>query len=97
MKVYLDKNYCCHLENNEDGTYMEYETDKLDHFAPEVIEGHRLIPKEHSWTNSEGVTFEGEMVAPWIISSKLDSIQREYEREKLADAENALKILFEGD
>lgn len=94
MIVYLDDNYCCHLEN--DGTYMEHETDKLDHLAPEVIEGYRLIPEGHSWTNPDGVTFEGEMVAPWIISSKLDAIQRAYEREQLADAENALAILLGG-
>ena len=92
MKIYLDENYCCHLTN--DGNYMEHETDKLDRFAPEVIEGYRLIPEGHSWTNSEGVTFEGEMVAPWIISSKLDAIQREYEQKMLNEYESLINELY---
>lgn len=94
--VYLDENFCCHLENNEDGSWMEFATDKLDHLAPEVIESYRLIPEGYSWTNLDGVTFQGEMVAPWVINSKLDAIQRAYEGNKLADAENALRIMFGG-
>lgn len=94
MKVYLDENYCCHLEN--DGNYVEHETDRLDGLAPEVIESYRLIPEGHSWTNLDGVTFQGEMVAPWVINSELDAIQRAYEGNKLADAENALRIMFGG-
>ena len=94
--VYLDENFCCHLENNEDGSYLKHETDKLDHLAPEVIEFYRLIPEDYSWTNLDGVTFHGEMVAPWVINSQIDAIQRAYEGEKLADAENALRIMFGG-
>ena len=94
--VYLDENFCCHLENNEDGNWMKHETDQLDHLSPDVVEYYRLIPEGYSWTNLDGVEFKGEMVAPWVINSQIDAIQRAYEGEKLADAENALRIMFGG-
>ena len=93
MKIYLDENYCCHLENNEDGSWMEFETNSLNGLAPKVIEGYRLIPEGHFWTNADGVTFEGELVAPWIINSELDAIQRAYDGERLVESVEALRIV----
>jgi hypothetical protein len=36
------------------------------------------------------------MITPWKDYNELDAAQRQYEREKLADAENALAILLGG-
>ncbi len=111
MIVYLDADYRCHLQNNADASFLEVETDAFQGFAPEVIESYRFIPQGHSWTNAEGVTFMGEMAAPWVISSRLQQIQWEYDKamsqqyktecEELKvqqeDMETALKILLGGE
>lgn len=94
-KIYIDSEFKCHTVN--DGTYGEIETDFFDGKCIEYIEGYRFVPSGESWTRSDGVVFHGEMIAPWKDYSELDAIQREYERERLADAENALAILLGGE
>lgn len=94
MKVYIDSDFKCHV--TDDGTMTAVETDFFDGKCDAFIEGYRYIPAGETWTRSDGVTFTGEMIAPWKDYAELDSAQREYEREKLADAENALAILYGG-
>ena len=69
------------------------ETDFFDGKCKEFIEGCRYVPSGESWTREDGVEFRGEMIAPWKDSRELDEAQREYERELLADAQNALNVL----
>ena len=97
MKIYLDENYICHLSQNEDGTYFEHETDFFDDFAPEVIEAYRFVPSGHTWMNTNGVTFVGEMVTPWVISSKLKEIQWKYDKELCKEYKNAIELYKEAD
>lgn len=92
MKIYLDEDYKVHLSQNEEGTYLEHETTFFDDFAPEVIEGYRFVPAGHTWTNTDGVTFVGEMVTPWIISSKLKEIQWKYDKAKGKEYQDALAL-----
>ena len=92
--IYIDSEFKCHVTN--DGTMTAIETDAFDGKCDAFIEGYRFVPNGESWTRSDGVVFEGEMIAPWKSFGELDSAQREYEREKLADAENALAILLGG-
>lgn len=93
--VYLDFEYKCHTDN-PDGEYRTIDLDLFPGKCKAFIEGYRFIPSGESWTRSDGVVFQGEMIAPWKDYSELDAAQREYEREKLADAENALAILLGG-
>lgn len=93
--VYIDSEYRCHT-TNPDGIYKEVETDFFDGKCKTFIEGYRFIPSVESWTRSDGVVFHGEMRTPWKPYKELDAAQREYERQKLADAENALAILLGG-
>lgn len=95
MKVYLDKDYIVHLNNNEEGTLLEVETDFFDDFAPEVIEAYRFVPRGHSWTDTNGVTFNGEMVTPWIISTKIKELQWKHDKALCEEYKNALS-LYEG-
>ena len=60
------------------------------------IEGYRFIPAGETWVRSDGVEFQGAMIAPWKDYGELDEAQRAYERELLADAETALAILLGG-
>lgn len=101
MKIYIDSEYRCHT-TNPDGTYREatlsesaksFFADKCTAF----IEGYRLKPDGETWVREDGKVFSGgEMIAPWKPYDELDAAQREYERQKLADAEAALAILLGG-
>lgn len=89
--VYLDSDYKCHITN--DGTMREVMTDALDGMCNAVIEGHRFVPSGESWTRADGVVFDGEMATPWKDSDELETIQREYERQLLAEyQENSIPI-----
>ena len=89
--IYLDAEFKCHVTN--DGTLTPVETDIFDSYCNTFIEGYRFVPSGESWTRSDGVVFQGEMVAPWQDYGKLDAAQRQYEQEQLADMKNALATL----
>jgi len=89
--VYIDSEFKCHTVN--DGTMTVVETDFFDGKCDAFIEGYRFVPEGESWTRSDGVTFKGEMVAPWKPYNELDTAQREYEREKLTECTEALQVL----
>lgn len=94
MKIFIDRDFKCHI--SDDGTMTAIETDFFDGKCAEFIEGYRFVPSGESWAREDGEIFEGEMIAPWQDYNELDNAQREYEIEKLADAENALAILLGG-
>lgn len=89
MKIYIDKDYKCHI--TDDGTMTAIETDAFDGKCQAYIEGYRFVPAGAVWTRSDGVEFQGEMIAPWKPWNELDEAQREYEREQYQTlaAENA--------
>ena len=93
--IYIDSDFKCHVSN--DGTMTAVETDFFDGKCDTFIEGYRFVPDGETWTRSDGEVFHGEMISPWKDYDELDNAQREYEREKLADAENALAILLGGE
>lgn len=96
--VYIDPvDFKCHTAQNVEDTLVPYATDFFDGKCDSFIEGYRFIPSGESWTRSDGEVFTGEMVCPWKDFSELDAAQREYERQRLADAENALAILLGGE
>ena len=79
--IYIDSDYKCHTVN--DGTMTAIETSVFDGKCSEYIEGYRFVPAGAQWTRSDGVVFNGEMVAAWKSYSDLYSIQRTYEQEML--------------
>lgn len=89
--IYIDSEFKCHLVN--DGTMTAVETDVFDGKCDTYIEGYRFVPEGETWTRSDGVTFNGEMVAPWKPYAELDAAQREYERQMLVEYTEALKIV----
>lgn len=78
--IYIDSDYKCHVQN--DGTMQAVETEAFDRLCDAYIEGLRFIPLDN-----------GEMIIPWKSSSELDEIQREYEKQLLAEYAEALKTL----
>lgn len=81
--IYIDSEFKCHITN--DGTTTPVETEAFDGMCDEYIEG-------MCYDNSNGYVKR----YPWKDYNELDAAQREYERQKLADAENALAILLGG-
>lgn len=78
--VYLDADFRCHLSLG-DGL-QPIETSYFDGCCDEYIEGYRYIPAGATWVRSDGMIFQGEMIAPWRPWEELDAAQREYEREQ---------------
>ena len=93
--IYIDSDFKCHTVN--DGTMTVVETEAFDGKCDSFIEGYRYVPAGESWVRDDGEVFYGEMISPWKPFDELDAAQRQYEREQLADMENALKILLGGD
>lgn len=78
--IYLDSDYKCHLV--DDGIRQAVETNAFDGKCNAYIEGYRFIPSGSTWTREDGVTFTGEMIAPWVDWQELDAAQGVYEREQ---------------
>lgn len=91
MKIYIDSEFKCHVSN--DGTMTAVETAFFDGKCNSFIEGYRFVPEGECWTRSDGTTFKGEMVSPWKPFDGLEVAQRAYEREKLAEYEDALQTV----
>lgn len=91
--IYIDNEFKCHI-TNPDGTMTAVETDFFDGKRDAFIEGYRFVPAGWIWTRADGVVFQGEMIAPWKDYAELDSAQREYEKQKLAEYGEAFKCLI---
>ena len=94
-EVFIDEEFKCHVTN--DGSMRAVETTFFDGKCDAFVEGYILIPAGETRTRSDGVVFRGEMIAPWKDYFELDAVQREYERQQMADMENALAILLGGE
>ena len=77
MTIYIDTDFRCHL--TDDSTMRPVETDFFDGKCKTYIEGFRFVPEGESWTRSDGVVFNGEMVSAWRDISELEKAQFEYE------------------
>ena len=81
--IYIDSDYKCNVTN--DGTMTAVETDAFNGKCDAFIEGHCYED-----------TGNGIAIYPWKDFDELDEAQIAYERARLADAENALAILYGG-
>lgn len=90
--IYIDSDFKCHVTN--DGTMKAVETEFFDGKCDAFIEGYRFVPDGESWTRSDDAVFYGEMIAPWRNYDELDSAQRKYERERLAEYEALVNELY---
>lgn len=82
--IYIDSNYRCHPVN--DGTMTAVETDFFDGKCDTFVEGYCY-----------DIRNDCVQIYPVKPFSELDAAQREYEKERLADMENALAILLGGE
>jgi hypothetical protein len=89
--IYIDNDFKCHVL--DDGTMKKVETSFFDGKCTAFIEGYRFVPTGEKWTRSDGVVFVGEMIAPWKDYSELIIAQYNYEKQKLDEYKESLKIL----
>jgi hypothetical protein len=97
--IYIDSEFRCHASN--DGTMTAFETGFFDNKCDAFIEGYRFIPKGQTWTRSDGVSFQGEMITPWRPYNILRAYQEQYEKMSTVSDEIVAKaaaydILMEG-
>lgn len=92
MVIFIDSEFKCHTVN--DGTMTPVETAFFDGKCDTFIEGYRFVPSGESWTRSDGVVFQGEMIAPWKAHSELEEEQRTYERRLIAEYEALINELY---
>ena len=83
MRIYIDNDFKCHTSDPE-GAFTAVETPAFDGKCAAYIDGYRFVPAGAAWTRPDGVTFAGEMIAPWKDWRELDAAQRDYERKQLA-------------
>lgn len=95
LMIYIDNEFKCHITG--DDTMRAISTNAFDGKCDSYIEGCRFVPNGETFVRSDGTAFTGEMVSPWKPSSYLESVQRIYEQEQLADADRALAILWGGE
>ena len=62
MTVYIDEQYICHIDNATGRRPIEDDFFKNKEKA--FIEGYRYIPDGEAWIRSDGVVFQGVMIAP---------------------------------
>ena len=91
MKIYIGNDYKCHVA--DDGTMTAVESSYFDGKCEAFVEGYRYVPEGESWTREDGVVFVGVMITPWKPYNELETAQREYERQLLADMQAALNVL----
>ena len=89
--IYIDADCKCHV--SDDGTMTAVETDFFDGKCTAFMEGYRYVPPGTVWTREDGVSFAGEMVAPWKPLDELAEAQSAYERQQISEYEEALKIV----
>jgi hypothetical protein len=94
MIVYIDSDNKCHATN--DGTMLAVENGIFDGKCNEFIEGYLFVPHGEPEAREDCDVFTAGMAAPWKDYSELDAAQRRYEQERLADAEQALAIMWGG-
>lgn len=93
MIIYVNSNdFKCYTSKHDD-TFLGIETDFFDGKCEAYIEGYRYIPFGKSWIRSDGVVFNGEMIAPWKPYDELASAQQEHERNLLAEYKAELAVL----
>lgn len=80
MKIYFDSDFRCHTDAMSG--FREANIDFFDGKCKTFIEGYRFIPSGESWTNSNGVTFYGEMISPAENYRILEKAQLQYEQDE---------------
>jgi len=92
--IYLNPaTYHCSRVFSEDAIAFEtaFFSGKCDAF----VEGYYIVPGGYTLEMENGEILKGEMIAPWKDFARLDTQQRQFEREKIAQYEALINELYE--
>lgn len=91
--IYIDSDFKCHTLN--DGSMAAVETDFFDGKCDSYVEGFRFVPSGSQWERDDGEVFTGEpMISSWKDYDELDSAQRQYEQQLLAEYDVLINELY---
>lgn len=80
MQFYLDSDFRVHLHQSTENDRLAW--DDLDGMfegkCEAYINGYRVVPVGHTWTQMDGVTITGLMIAPAVDAAILDAAQTTY-------------------
>lgn len=97
MKVYIDSDYRCHTAPGPG--LVPAEIAEFNGKCSIYIQGYRFVPAGQSWTRSDGIVFQGEMIAPAEDIRILEAAQAAYEEAmaETADMQAALDAIYSGE
>ena len=97
-KIYLNAAFECSTTERAD-TVQSIETDFFDGKCNAFIEGYRFVPEGQSWTRDDGVTFNGEMIAPFKDYTYLEMVQTAFDElaGQITDTQLAIAELYENE
>lgn len=83
MIIYIDSDNKCYASPSEG--LRAFDVPFFDSKCKAFIRGYRYVPEGETWTRSDGVVFNGEMISPCKNYNILAAYQQQYE-EMLAEA-----------
>lgn len=93
MTIYIDQECKCYISPGAERIAVE--SSFFNGKCQTFIEGFRFVPEGQTWVRSDGMNFQGEMIAPWKPWAELDAAQRAYEREQYNDLLTKLSEVYE--
>lgn len=75
MKIYIDKEYRCHVENGIGRTPAD--VPMFDGKCAAFIEGYKFIPAGETYTTEDGVVYRGEAMFPFKPYNALELAQKQ--------------------
>lgn len=89
--IYIDP-VSFYAQRRPDDSMIACDTSVFIGKCDEFVEGYIFVPDGYEVQIGDSV-YPGELLTPWKNYDELDSIQRQYEREQLADMKAALELL----
>lgn len=86
--LYVDSYFKVYTECADGRTVIE--TNVFDDMPKQVLECYIFVPVGKSYTKPNGEVIRGEFIQPFVTEKELDTAQRAYEKQLIAEYETAL-------
>lgn len=93
MKIFIDADYCCHVDSGDGRRAIDVKF--FDGKCRAFVEAYRFVPDGETWQRADGALFRGEMTSVCGDLPLAMIKQRQYEEDmaQAADMAAALEIL----
>lgn len=79
MRIFIDDNYMCHVENDSSHSLRAFDVPFFDGKCVTFVESYRFVPSGESWTSKNGKVFPGEMASAAYDFEVVQKAQQQYE------------------